>query len=351
VTRHAVILAGGSGTRLWPASRRSLPKQFLPFGEKGTPLIAAAIARARIVAGDRVTIVTADDQLEATRAVAPGTDILGEPAARNTAAAIGLAAARIAAADPDAAIVVLPADHHIGNEAGLAELLDRALAEVEGPSTRRDGIITIGIAPTGPETGYGYIEVDTVLPGSITAVRRFVEKPDRITAERYIAGGRHLWNAGIFIARASRILADLDAQLPATATAVRAIAAGTSRAEDVYPTLRSISFDHAVMEHARDVFAIPASVGWNDVGSWAALSKLRPGDLHGNALDGTALVMGSNNIVFNDDPNTLVAAIGVDDVVIVKSGDVILVVPTAEAQRVRELVDALGKDAKLAKYR
>jgi mannose-1-phosphate guanylyltransferase len=290
-------------------------------------------------------IVTGESQVEATRQVAPGVELVAEPVARNTAAALGLAAAMLAERDRDAVMAVLPADQHVADEAGLTAALDLALT-----AALRDGVIgTIGIAPSRPETGFGYLEVDRAVPGVVTPVRRFVEKPDREAAERYVASGRYLWNAGMFCVSAARLLGELDAQLPATARAVRDIATGRARAADVYPALASISIDHAVMERAGHVVTVPVEVGWDDVGSWAALLALRGAGDDGNTQVGPTVVLGgAGNIAISDD-DTLIAMVGVSDLVVVKSGDAILVIPRAEAQDVRKIVEALSARG-LARY-
>jgi mannose-1-phosphate guanylyltransferase len=303
------------------------------------------VRRGRAIADDRVVVVTAEDQAAATRAVVPAADVLAEPMAKNTAAAIGLAAAVIARRDPDASLAILPADHHIADEPGLARALALGLTAAE----RDDAIGTIGITPTRAETGFGYLELGapTDLEG-VVALARFVEKPDAATAARYVESGRFLWNAGMFCVTARRLLRELDTQLPATGAAVRAIAAGAPAAE-AYAGLPSISIDHGVMERAENVVTVPASVGWDDIGSWAAVPDVRGVDEQRNTTAGPVVVLdGSDNVVLSDDA-TLIATVGVSGLVVVKSGDAILVIRKEEAQDVRKIVETLSGRG-LARY-
>jgi len=336
--RHTVILGGGSGTRLWPASRQILPKHLLPIAADGGTLLGAAVRRGAAIT-DRVTIVTAESQRAATIAVAPTARVIGEPVARNTASALGLAAATIEREDPDAVMMVLPADQHVANEAGFVNILDSALGVVED----RDTIVTIGIQPTRADTGFGYLEIDPVVPVSgVLRVLRFVEKPDRETAEKYVAGKRFLWNAGIFFVRAKRLLAELETHLPQTAVAVRDIAAGNVTASTVYPLLKSISIDHAVMEKAKGIEAFAANVGWDDVGSWAAMPALRGVDTNGNTTVGPVVAVECTGNILMSDDDTVIAAHGISDLVVVKSGNAILVIRKDASQDVRKIVDALS---------
>jgi mannose-1-phosphate guanylyltransferase len=296
------------------------------------------------VAGERVVVVTGEAQADATRQVVPGVELIIEPVGRNTAPALGLAAAVLAARDREAVMAVLPADQHIADEPGLTAALETALAAVDAD----DAIGTIGIAPTRAETGFGYLEVERAALGVVTPVLRFVEKPDRATAEAYLAGGRHLWNAGMFCVSAARLLGELDARASSTGRVAREVACGAAGA-DAYAALPSISIDHAVMEHASRVVTVPAAIGWDDVGSWAALPALRGVDAGGNTAAGPAVILdGSGNIAIGDD-DTLIALVGVSDLVVVKSGDAILVLPRSQVQDVRKVVEALSARG-LARY-
>jgi mannose-1-phosphate guanylyltransferase len=352
--RHAVILAGGSGTRLWPASRRRRPKQFLDLGD-GESLLAAAVRRARGAVDGSVVVVTAADQAAEVAAHAPDTVILAEPASRNTAAALGLAAVHLVARDPDAVLGALPADQHIGDEAAMADVLDRAFAVAAGA----DRICTVGLVPTRADTGFGYLELgghaDLGVPG-VRDVHRFTEKPDLATAEVYVGGGRHLWNGGMFFVRARRLLDDLAALVPSVSAGLArigaALAAGDVDEDDAavaavtaaaYAAMPSISIDHGVMEQARGVVTIPAEVGWSDVGSWAAFGELRAADAHGNVKVGAVVVEAGERNVVVADPDRVIAVIGVSDLVVVQADDAVLVVPRDRAQDVRIAVEALGR--------
>jgi mannose-1-phosphate guanylyltransferase len=339
--RHAVILAGGSGTRLWPASRRSMPKQLLPLVNDDEPMIAAAVALGRQVA-DRVVIVTAESQVEATIATVPNVEVIAEPLGKNTAAAIGLAGATIAARDTHATMVVLPADQHVRDRDGMAAALDACLTTAE----KTDAIALVGIPPTRPETGFGYLEMAPGPSDGIRPVLRFVEKPNRVTAEGYLASGNFLWNAGIFCMTTRRLLIELDTHLPQTAGIVRQIVADNGLVLDprgLYEQITPISFDHGVMEKTSHVVAIAAAVGWNDVGSWSAIPEVRGvNEISGNTLTGTLIYAmdSADNVIVSDD-KTLIATIGVTDLIIVKAGDAILIARKDQAQRVKELVEAL----------
>jgi mannose-1-phosphate guanylyltransferase len=348
---HAVILAGGSGTRFWPASRRLLPKQLLPLaGRPGEALIAATVRRLEpLVSPENVWIATGQALADGTAAAlprVPRSQILAEPVARNTAPPIGWAASVIARRDPDAILAVLPADHYIADEPGFLRVIERALRAAE-----EGWLTTVGIVPTRPETGYGYIEVGTTISEGANAVARFVEKPDRARAQQFLDGGKHLWNAGMFFFRAHTMRAAIAKHLPELGAGLdrldAAAAAGneaTALAE-VFPKMPSISIDHGVMEKADHLAVVPGSFGWNDVGSWEVAWELAARDEKGNALPaGTVAVDATNNLVVDltqAAARKRFALLGVRDLVVVETDDAVLVMPRERAQDVRAVVDAL----------
>lgn len=361
--RYAVILAGGGGHRLWPASRKASPKQFLPLGARaGEPLLAATWRRLDgLCPAERTVVVTAREQAALVRETLPGLpadNVLAEPAARNTAAALGLAAVHLIRRDPGAVLGALPADHHIADQAAFAAVAGQAF----DLAAQRDVIVTIGIVPTRPEAGFGYLhlgapldgEAGGALPGARGALRvqRFVEKPDPATAEAYLASGEYLWNAGMFFVSARRLLRDIERFLPETFAGLQAIGqaleeggagAAAAAAAEVYPGLPKISIDHGVMERAGDVATLRGDFDWNDVGSWAALADYRPADGAGNVVQGTTVLHDAGDNIVVGDQDHVIALVGVTGLVVVQAGNGILVVPRERAQDVREAVAALQR--------
>jgi mannose-1-phosphate guanylyltransferase len=352
---YAVIMAGGAGTRFWPASRALRPKQLLPLAGTDEPLLAATVRRlAPQIAVDHVFVVTAEALANATAHALPDVPrahILCEPAPRNTAPCIAWATATIARHSPDALIAVLPSDHFITDEAAFRDVLGRAL------DTAASGrVTTVGIVPTRAETGFGYIEVGARMANSIHAanVVRFVEKPDRANAESYVQGGKHLWNAGMFFFRASDMLALVKEHLPALADGIAQIDEAARNGDEssalrrVFPTLPSVSIDHGVMEKAGNLAVVPGSFGWNDVGSWQSAWELSDKDTNGNALSENAMAIDASRNLVRTLPNgkKLVALVGVDDLVVVETEDAILVIPRERAQDVRMVIEALKAGAR-----
>jgi mannose-1-phosphate guanylyltransferase/mannose-6-phosphate isomerase len=356
---HAVILAGGSGQRFWPLSRELSPKQLLSmFGTES--LIAQAVHRILPFTGGGadVTVVTNErlfDELRNHLIAQPDTELhhvryIQEPLARNTAPAIALAAATLVAEDPDAVMVVLPSDHLLEDGEVWAECIQAAsLAAVDG------WLVTIGIAPTRPETGYGYIRAGAALPGFAVGsavphvAAEFVEKPDQGRAQHYVAGGTHFWNAGIFVMRAARVLEELAAaggNRALIAEVVRSIAAmppaerNGEEARSAFESIEAISIDVAIMERSDRVAVIPAPLKWSDVGSLLALEDVAEPDAAGNIRSGRGVDIDSRDtIVYSTD--RLVATIGLEDVIVVDTSDATLVLAKNRVQDVRQVVDLL----------
>jgi mannose-1-phosphate guanylyltransferase len=345
---HVVIMAGGSGTRFWPASRRSRPKQLLSLASD-EPLLAATVSRVRpLVPPDRIWVVTSVALAADTRAMLefiPPEQVLEEPVGRDTAACVGWAADVVSRVDPDAVCAVLPADHVIPDEDRFRAALTAGTAWVED----HGGLLTFGIRPHRPETGFGYLKVGEPCgePGefAVHELDRFVEKPDEATARSYLEDGSFLWNSGMFAWRTADLRAEIRRQLPLLADGLDRIAAADDRAasqvlDEVYPTLPRTSVDYGIMEGAATRWTIPVDFAWSDVGSWSALAEVLAPDPAGTVVRGRALSVDSARCVLVGD-GAAVAAVGVSDLVVVATPDAVLVVPTAHAQRVKEVVTAL----------
>ena len=338
---YAIVLAGGAGTRFWPASRASHPKQLLPLvGDES--LLAATVRRvAPIVPPERVLVATGAHLLEATRAAlpdVPAENFLAEPAPRNTAPAIAWATAVAARRDPDASCMVLPSDHFIAAEEAFRECVATAL---DGAS--RGFLTTIGIRPTRPETGYGYIEVGAAVQHGLYEAQRFVEKPTLQVAESYVSSGKYFWNAGMFFYSAAAMKEALAEHLPGVMRKAEACAASPESLAAEFPTMESVSIDKGVMEKAGRVAVVPGDFGWSDLGSWQSAWELATRDGDDNVLpEGAVAVDARGNIVWERSIGKRVyALVGVSDLVVVETDDAVLIVPRDRAQDVRLVVERL----------
>ncbi|MBI5006911.1 MAG: mannose-1-phosphate guanylyltransferase/mannose-6-phosphate isomerase [Nitrosomonadales bacterium] len=340
---HAVILAGGSGSRLWPLSRQHLPKQFLALDGKATLLQTTINRLAPTIAEKNVLIVTQEAHAkgEAYHALLPYR-ALYEPVGRNTAPAIALAAACLMLEGDDPVMVVLPADHIIKDEGRFREHLDIAIRAAQNGK-----LVTFGIQPTRPDTGFGYIKAHPGEDAQVYEVDRFTEKPDLATAETFLREGDYFWNSGMFVWRASVILAEIKRYLPAVDQIVQAILAESrsggafqQAVEKHFASMPSISIDYGVLERSDRVSLIPCDIGWNDVGSWQAVHEISPKDGDGNALQGNVIALGCKDSLIRAEKR-LVAAIGVEDICVIETADAVLISKNDQTQRVREVVDEL----------
>ncbi len=352
----AVILAGGSGTRFWPASRRLRPKQLLPLGPSAPrSLIGATVERlAGLVDEQSILVATGKHLVEGTRAELPSLPhdaFLAEPCAKNTAPCIGWAAALVALKDPLAVVCVLPSDQHAQDAVEF-----RRIVALAAESARQGIITTIGIVPSRPETGYGYIKKGKVSRSGVHDVAGFVEKPSREIAERYLNSGEYLWNAGIFVFRACDMLSAIEKHLPEMSASLKLVAAahGTSKesaaVDEFFQSTQSISIDYGVMEKEKQLNVVPGEFGWSDLGSWESAWELSPKDEAGNSAPrGTILVDAANNIVEDlrsqstQEPMSkkVIALVGVEGLCVVETDDALLVMPRDRAQDVREVVAEL----------
>jgi len=349
---YAVIMAGGKGTRFWPLSREKKPKHLLSItGEKS--IIKYTVERITpLVPEDNIMIVTGEshsDEIKKELINLPEENILIEPTGRNTAPCIGLAAVHIRKKDPDAVMVVVPSDHLIGDEKNFISVLSDA-ADI---ARNGDYLVTVGIQPTKPETGYGYIErgnaFNTIGSSVIYDVRSFREKPDLATAETFFKNGGFYWNSGMFIWKVSTLLESIETFLPDLYKNLLTIekALGTDREREivteVYGDIEPISIDYGIMEKAKNVLMIPGDFAWSDVGSWDVLWEVLDKDENGNVVKGKVLSIDtSDSLVFGSDK--LITLVGVKDLIVVETGDTLLICDKNASQDVKKLVEKLEKE-------
>jgi mannose-1-phosphate guanylyltransferase / mannose-6-phosphate isomerase len=345
-----VVLCGGTGSRLWPLSREGYPKQFWPLVSNQT-MLQDTVARATgsgfsapIIVCNQAHRFMVAEQLQAAGVVNPR--IVLEPVARNSAPAIAAAALLAHEEDPSAVLWLMAADAAISDSEALSAALARAAA-----AARAGRIVAFGMQPTAPETGYGYIESGAPLPGleGVSAVARFVEKPDAATAEAFLAGGRHLWNSGMFVATAATLLAELERLAPDLLSAVRDAVAESTRdldfvrlAPEAFASAPDISIDYAVMEKTEHAAVVPAAIGWSDVGSWSALWEIAARDEGGNATFGPVELLNTRNSYVRSE-GILTAVVGLEDVVLVVTDDAVLAIHRDRAQDVKTLLSQLKK--------
>ena len=340
-----VILSGGTGTRLWPLSREGYPKQFWPLAS-AQPMLEETAARAE---GDgflpcMVVCNEAHRFLVAEQLRGRGARIVLEPAGRNSGPAIAAAALLAEEAGPDTVMWIMAADSAVTDLPALHAALQQAAA-----AARAGRIVTFGMKPTAAETGYGYIEAGDALPGlaGVRSIARFVEKPDAARAAEFVAGGRHLWNSGMFVATASTLLAELERLEPTLLASVRAAVEGASRDMDFvrlaaapFAAAPSISIDYAVMERTQHAAVVPADIGWSDIGSWAALWEISPKDAAGNATQGPVELVDAKNCLVRSE-GILAGVVGLEDAIVVVTDDAVLAMHRDRAQDVKKLVEQL----------
>jgi mannose-1-phosphate guanylyltransferase len=348
--RHAVIMAGGAGVRLWPLSRRSRPKQILRLFH-GKSLLRQSYERvAAMLEPEQIHVITSEAHLPIVSEELPelpASNLIGEPVGRDTAAAVGLGSAVIAKRDPEAVVGIFTADHVITPIERFCASVERAY---ETADRYADALVTMGIRPTRPDTNYGYVWRGAPVSAGLFEVRMFKEKPDLETAKEYHASGEYYWNSGMFAWRASTILAQLDEHLPGSAGPIRRIADAWNteewqpRLDDLYPDLKKISIDFAVMEHAPRVLVVEMDCHWVDVGSWPAIASVIDADGDGNVSSGPRVLHhGSRGNIVVSEGEHLITTIGVSDLVIVHSPDATLVCRKEDATALKALVERVNQ--------
>ena len=347
-----VIMSGGSGTRLWPYSVAMYPKQLLPLVNQKTTMLQDTAQRLDGMPGvgnDCILVCNESHRFlaaEQLQSIGRNAEIVLEPEGRNTAPAVGLAACLAAESDPQTLLLVMPADHVIRDVAAFQAAVSTGVA-----ASAKGNLVTFGIVPTRPETGYGYVKAKPS-DGDCVAVDSFVEKPDLETAQAYVAGGEHFWNSGMFLFSAAAFLAELKKQAPDIHENVsRSVANRTRRHGFTWPAADDFlkcpkdSIDYAIMEKTDAAMMVPLDAGWSDVGDWSSLHDAREKDAHGNTLDGDVFVHDCKD-TFIQAENALVAAVGVENVVIVQTKNAVLVIDKSRAQDIKKIVDQINVEAR-----
>ncbi|HEY5562301.1 MAG TPA: mannose-1-phosphate guanylyltransferase [Clostridiaceae bacterium] len=345
-----VIMAGGKGERFWPKSRIKLPKQLLCLTDDGKSMIQLTVERLKtLVAVANIYIATGQEYasiISEQLPQVPTENIIVEPMGKNTAACIGLAAIHVHKKDPEAVMIVLPSDHLIKEEEKFIKSLNFAVDVAE----RGENIVTIGINPTYAETGYGYInfkdEIEEHNGIKLLKVEKFVEKPNLVTAEEYLATGKYLWNSGMFIWKVSTILSDIKKFMPNLYKALEEIKKHLDGADveellyKVYSTLESISVDYGILEKSDSIMMIAGDFGWDDLGVWSSLDRIRKTDVNGNVIEGNVINLDTMNCII-EGSNKLIATIGLEEIVIVDTEDAILICKKDRCQDIKTLLNQI----------
>lgn len=350
--KTALIMAGGKGERFWPRSRVTLPKQFLSLTDDGKTMIQLTVERiSPIVDISDVYIATNENYRELVKQQLPGIpeeNILCEPVGRNTAPCIGLGAVHVSKKYDDAVMIVLPSDHLIKNNEIFVETFNEACNMAE----KGDNLVTVGITPNYPETGYGYIKYDNDgMCGNARPVVQFVEKPDLQKAQEYLMQGTYLWNSGMFVWKVSTILKCFGKYMEKTAEGLELIKEAIGRPnqddvlKEVFPQLESLSVDYGIMEKAENIYTIPGNFGWDDVGSWLAVGRIKENDKDGNVVNGNVVAIDTKNCVI-EGQEKLIAAVGLTDIVIVDTKDATLVAAKESAGQIKQVLAKLRDDGR-----
>lgn len=348
---YAIIMAGGVGSRFWPQSRAKTPKQLLDLTGSGKTMIAATQERLLPdIPPERVIVVTGEITAEAVAKALPDVpraNILAEPVGRNTAPCIGWAAVHVLKKDPEGILAVMPSDHLVADQPAFARAVRTAVE-----AAKSGALVTFGVKPSHPETGFGYIEMGEGEIHGARPVLRFVEKPDLETAQKYLEAGNFAWNSGMFFFSAKRILDEIDRQMPELKSGLDALLqvvgqeTESQTVAEIYPQLPSQSIDYGIMEGASGILSVPVDFGWSDLGSWAAAYEQWEKNSTGNALQGDIITVGTTGCLAKGHGDKMIALVGVKDLVVVDTGDSLLVCDRHQTQDVKKIVDFLKKNGR-----